>query len=140
MSIHPGRAAADIAFELKLVKEIGPFIDKHFCTSIVQALRQNEWGSDRQHVIAGCQLCATLKLEREPDNEFDPNAIRVSIEDGDCVGYLKPPIAAQLSQDIDENGRVYVGFVKEVTGGTKDKPFWGLNIAVVRLKEECPRT
>jgi hypothetical protein len=132
--------ADDAAFEAVLLKNIGASIDKHFFTSVAGATRNNEWGSSRQEVIGECRVGAGVRLVREPDNEFDPNAISLFVEGGDCVGYLKRSVAAEISRDVADNGRVYMGFVKEVTGGTDEHPHFGLNVVVVRLTEEYVRT
>lgn len=135
-----GHTAADDTFESMLVKTLGDSIDKHFYTSLAGTTHKNEWGSSRQEVIGECHPKTLLDLIREPDNPYDPDAVLVGVHGGDCVGYLKRTVAAEIARDVADHGRVWIGFVKEVTGGTEDHPNFGLSVVLVRLTEEYVRT
>jgi HIRAN domain len=137
---EPAHTPADEAFESMLMKNIGASIDKHFYTSVVGTVHKNEWGSSRQEAIGESRMGVLLDLIREPDNPDDPNAVLVSVHGGDCVGYLKRTVAVEIARDVADHGRVWIGFVKEITGGTDDRPNYGMNIVLVRLTEEYVRT
>lgn len=68
----------------------------------------------------GCQMkhVGTFigKLVREPDNEFDENAIKVLHEDGTHIGYIKSEDTAAVRQMLGDKFKKYpvVGQVKFV--------------------------
>lgn len=72
-----------------------------------------------------------LILRREPDNEFDENAIAVywGIEK---IGYIKRTLAKDIAKSIDK-GNTYKCFVSNITGGTTTKENKGINIKIVRI-------
>ena len=49
----------------------------------------------------GLQIGTVLRLEREPTNEYDPNAIKVFFEDT-FIGYIERGQAAWISPELDE--------------------------------------
>lgn len=63
-------------------------------------------------------LCAGMDLQfiREPDNQYDRNAIRVECC-GSTLGHIKADIAAQLAPKIDSGKTVIKGDISEITGG-----------------------
>lgn len=67
-----------------------------------------------------------LKLVREPNNEFDKNAIKV-MWFSEKIGYIKAPLAKEMAPVMDK-GKVYKCFVSNITGGTDDKENKGINI------------
>lgn len=81
-----------------------------------------------------------LTLIAEPDNERDPNAVMVWVDGSDCAGYLKQSVAPEISHDITNQNRTWLGFVSEVTGGTIERENFGLNILIFRLKEQHAKT
>ncbi len=67
-----------------------------------------------------------LMLNREPNNKYDKNAIRVSwgvIK----IGYIKKELAKDMAKAMDK-GKKYKCYVSNVTGGTKGKTNKGINI------------
>lgn len=71
---------------------------------------------NRQDVIAELEPGVELKLERQPQNEFDPNAIAVTLLDGRQLGFLGKHLAAVLAPDMDD-GVEYDAAVSAITGG-----------------------
>jgi hypothetical protein len=71
----------------------------------------------------------TLILIREPDNRYDPNAVRVvgSVNGGIgfTLGYLKASIAVQVAPMLD-TGHTAVALMDRVTGAGS-KGLYGLN-------------
>ena len=55
----------------------------------------------------GCKDIGSYALIREPDNSYDPNAIKVSLFDIWFVGYVPKYIAKELAQLMDE-GRTFL--------------------------------
>lgn len=68
-------------------------------------------------------------MEREPDNEHDPNAISVWNEYGEQLGYINKDLASRLAPQMDKGMRVAC-FVTAVTGGYDDKSY-GCNIKLI---------
>ncbi|WP_171334926.1 HIRAN domain-containing protein [Anoxybacillus sp. EFIL] len=107
----------------------GITIERVINTKIVGVTRKNEDGTSRQELIAECYEGEELFLEREPDNEHDPNAISVWNEYGEQLGYINKDLASRLAPQMDKGMRVAC-FVTAVTGGYDDKSY-GCNIKLI---------
>ena len=83
----------------------------------------------RQEVVARLGQGALLRLERQPDNEYDPNAIALFDAVGDHVGFFNRRLAAALAPVIDR-GAVFEVSVTEVTGAAEETR--GVNVLVER--------
>jgi single-stranded-DNA-specific exonuclease len=84
----------------------------------------------RQELVAALSPGSALRLVRQPDNRFDPNAIAVLDPSGEQVGFLNRRLASVLAPAID-GGVGYDIEVTEVTGGDDGKAL-GVNIVVSR--------
>lgn len=84
-----------------------------------------------QAVVKKCQVGDDLYLEREPDNPVDENAIAVYHPSGKQLGYIRANVAVDLALEMDDCVPIRA-IVKDVTGGTPDKPMVGLNIEIIR--------
>ncbi len=71
---------------------------------------------DRQSLLSGLEPGTELRLQRQPDNEFDSNAIAVTLLDGTQLGYLNRALAGRLAPVMDA-GESYSAAVSAVTGG-----------------------
>ncbi|WP_025950434.1 HIRAN domain-containing protein [Geobacillus thermocatenulatus] len=111
------------------MQEGGITIERVINTKIVGVTRKNEDGTSRQELIAECYEGEELFLEREPDNEHDPNAISVWNEYGEQLGYINKDLASRLAPQMDKGMRVAC-FVTAVTGGYDDKSY-GCNIKLI---------
>jgi single-stranded-DNA-specific exonuclease len=88
----------------------------------------------RQDLVAGVRAGDALELERQPENEHDPNAIAVRF--GTLhLGYLRREIARRLAPNIDGGDR-YTASVGSVTGGGGRHV--GVNIRVLRRRAVVP--
>lgn len=56
----------------------------------------------------------TVKLEREPDNQYDPNAVRILYEDT-FIGYVHKDVAQELSPALEE-GKSFNAYVAGYDG------------------------
>ncbi|NJL70385.1 MAG: hypothetical protein HC888_01645 [Candidatus Competibacteraceae bacterium] len=70
-------------------------------------------GADAKEAAAGLQPGQPLRLEREPENQFDGNAIKVYFEDL-WLGYVEASQAAWIAPNMDED-RLFTCTVQEVT-------------------------
>ena len=58
-------------------------------------------GKDARVLADSLQNDTVLRLEREPTNDYDPNAIKVFFEDT-FIGYIERGQAAWISPELDE--------------------------------------
>ena len=82
----------------------------------------------RQDTIGGVTLGSELMLERQPQNQYDPNAIAVKFGTLQ-LGFIKAGIAKHLAPLIDDGAR-YRARVESLTGGGDRNR--GVNIYVWR--------
>lgn len=59
----------------------------------------------------GCEDIGTFKLVREPNNAYDPNAIRVALFGHYYMGYVPKHISWNLAHVIDSGARLIAQFV-----------------------------
>jgi single-stranded-DNA-specific exonuclease len=72
---------------------------------------------NRQTVIGLLTEWEQVFLIREPDNDFDSNAIKVQRWDHQQLGYLNRGLAKILAPRMDRNGRFIKATVSRLTGG-----------------------
>ena len=60
----------------------------------------------------GCKDIGSYALVREPDNEHDPNAIKVALAGYFFLGYVPAGIAKDLAPRMDRGERFLAFFVK----------------------------
>lgn len=87
----------------------------------------------RQEVLQNLKAGDKLILKREPDNEFDPNAVAVLTTKEEQAGYLNKQLAMDFAEGMDK-GLLYGAEVLEVTrdSSVKDSSF-GCNIKIIRV-------
>jgi hypothetical protein len=75
-----------------------------------------------------------LELRRDPDNEYDPNAIAVHAPNGgEQVGWVPREIAAELAPDID-SGRPWAAVVLREQRHSPRDPRHGLTMLLARAE------
>ncbi len=84
----------------------------------------------RQDVLARLEPGSPLRIERQPDNAFDANAIALFEPRGEQVGFFNRRLAAALAPAIDA-GVAYDAEVTDVTGGEGDRTL-GVNVLVTQ--------
>jgi hypothetical protein len=67
---------------------------------------KTEWNSDESDFI-GYQIENEITLKREPNNEYDKNAIRV-LMDGNMIGHIPTDDACEISSYMDSGYTVYL--------------------------------
>ncbi len=82
----------------------------------------------RQDVLGRLASGSPLRLERQPENPYDANAIALFDPHGEQVGFFNRRLAAALAPAIDA-GVAYDVEVTEVTGGEDDRSL-GVNVLV----------
>jgi single-stranded-DNA-specific exonuclease len=84
---------------------------------------------NRQEVIARLQIGDLIWLEREPDNRYDSNAIKVSMNNGEQIGYLNRYLAASIAPHLDRYGEPARGEISLLTGSSWDNYSLGVIIS-----------
>ena len=92
----------------------------------------------RQEVVARLVPGMPLRLERQPDNPYDPSACALFDPAGDQVGYFNRTLASALAPVLDA-GVEYDVEVTDVTGGAQGESL-GVNVRVVRRGSETGET
>ena len=82
--------------------------------------------SQYQNALASCIEGEPVALVREPDNRYDPDAIRIDRVTGETIGYL--PRDTRLHDEFPE--KISARLVR-ITGGTPDKPSLGAVLEVM---------
>ena len=88
---------------------------------------------NRQETIERLSSGDMLELEREPDNPYDENAIKVLDLDDD-IGYLSRELAAEIAPIMDSYNQMVTAEVTNITG--QDKDTLGVNILITIYSEE----
>lgn len=85
---------------------------------------------DAQQILPN--LCAGMDLQfiREPDNQYDTNAIRVECC-GSVLGHIKAEVAAKLAPKIDSGKAIIKGNIAEITGGFAPGVKYGCKMQIV---------
>lgn len=82
---------------------------------------------DGQKYIPMLKENSRLTLKREPNNQYDSNAIAVYDRAGHKLGHISREIASTMAIEMDR-GKLYNVSVAAVTGG--DGWNWGANIYI----------
>jgi hypothetical protein len=109
-----------------------------FHTKVVGVTHPNSDGSSRQATISRCcRPGMPLIFKPEPSNPADPNAVGVWVEIR-CmlffrravqIGYISRDLADEFSEAIAAGERID-GWISDVTGGTREKPTFGVNLLI----------
>ena len=98
-------------------------------TKVVGVSKNNEDGSSRQMIIINqVEENDLLRLELEPQNPYDSNAVKVLLESGEQVGYLSQEKARTVRSAIINEAEIHVK-VSWVSG--KEMKGVGLRIELV---------
>lgn len=89
----------------------------------------NVWALSAQLVMGP----VPVTLVREPDNEFDNNAIKVVVRD-EQVGYIPSSVSKQLAKEIDSGGRWH-GVVDRVLMSPNNPEQPGIRIKVFEIEQ-----
>ena len=92
---------------------------------VVGVTFKNDDGSSRKDKIIemsvnGAQN-SVITIEREPQNQYDPNAIKV-LADGKQIGYIGKDFSGILAPMIDNEFRRFTAVVKDC-GEYKNRPY-----------------
>ena len=68
---------------------------------------------DRQKYVWNLKVGQLLDLEREPENAFDANAIKIIDKQGNQLGYVEKNVACEIADNIDVGARYRVTVCEE---------------------------
>jgi len=106
-------------------------MNESFYTKVVGVTHENEYGESRQEIIRErLYEYDSLDLRREPDNEYDNNAIAVYTDTGEQIGYLSSEVAEELAPLMDDGWEVKA-VVKDITGD--EGKISGVNIEIEKI-------
>ena len=88
----------------------------------------------RQEVIARLQMGDRVWLEMEPENQYDPNAIKICRSNGEQIGYLSRKLAVSILPHFRIYGYPVKGKVTLLTGST-----WGSYSLGVIISFKLPK-
>ena len=78
-------------------------------TKVVGVSKDNTDGTSRQQIIAReVAEDDKLGLEAEPENPYDPHAIKVLSKNGNQIGYLKKELAETILPAIENETEIHV--------------------------------
>lgn len=90
----------------KIIKIPSVFV---YDTKVVGVSKDNADGSSRQAIIR--QEVAEddkLQLKAEPNNPFDPNAVKVLSKNGNQIGYLNKEMAETILPAINNQTEIHI--------------------------------
>jgi len=82
----------------------------------------------------GCPKYGIYDIVREPNNPYDPNAVRVTTLNNDFMGYLPKSIAAELSPMMDL-GRTFIAEFVRVNAFSEITDRVGLTVKLIEISE-----
>ncbi len=94
-------------------------IRRTFYLHVVGVTHHNADGTSRQKIIREhCRVGEPIVLIPEPDNRYDPDAVRVCRADGTQLGYLESGQNSRIMGDIDSGWtyRVTLGSINHQPG------------------------
>ncbi len=119
---------------------------RSFCTKVVGVTFANDDGTKRQEIIERhCRAGDELMLDSEPENPHADHAVAVYLTKRGWFGGVKAYQIGYLSDDAGaasemfrhiEGGGGGEARISEVTGGTRDKPTFGVNIEIALYPAE----
>jgi hypothetical protein len=112
---------------------------RHFFLQVHGIYHRNEDGSSRQKIIRSCHPGDPLALVPEPENKYDPDAIKVCRPDGAQLGYVPSGHSSKLSNELA------IGWTFRVTADevfTADRPGYvgcRIRLDVLTMSERTER-
>ncbi len=120
-----------LASELQetLLEKHGADFDIYFVSTVAGVSHDG-----RQALVSRMKSREILTFRRDSANKFDRHAVAVYRDYVDQVGYLKADVALRVASDLDE-GRLWLGFVLEVTEPDENVRFYGVLMLVARISD-----
>jgi hypothetical protein len=102
---------------------------QHVFAKVAGVTFPNDDGSERQSVLKNCRVDEPLVLQHDPKNAFSKFATKVMRVDGQQLGYMPEYLAERMFREL-KLGYKASAMLKDLTGGTPDRPTRGANFIV----------
>ncbi len=95
------------------------YLVEEFEIVVTGSFHKSKQGLERQELIKDLEVFAPLKFQKEPTNEYDPNAILVLNSDNNDIGYVRKSDTKLLHEYLNDDYFVeaYVKKKYRVDGG-----------------------
>lgn len=111
---------------------------RHNYAKIAGVTFPNEDGTERQKIISRCRVGERLILRHDPENGFSPFATQVLRTNGEQLGFVPEYLAEEVCDEFECGFQVF-GVLKDLTGGTRDKPTRGVNVIIFFVASDVSR-
>ena len=108
---------------------------RHNFAKVAGVTFPNDDGSERQEIIRRCKAGEHLILRHQPDNAYSEFAVQVLRKNGQQIGHAPEYLAEWICKELRAGYRA-AGVIRNVTGGTPDKPTRGVNFLAVFAAED----
>jgi|TARA_B110000438_G_C15502887_1_gene516481 hypothetical protein len=92
----------------------------------------NKNGVSRQLIAQNCQSGEHITMYLEANNPHTPNAKMLCRSNGEQLGYFPSETGSSVQTGLDEGYKFDI-YINYVTGGTYDKPSYGINLFVIQF-------
>lgn len=103
---------------------------KSFFSKVAGVTKANPDGTDRQKILKRCKEGDALRLERDPDNPYDKNAIKVCLQSGEQIGWLSKELASNMTALMKGGYQIAAEITDLTGGGFLSKKTRGCNIKI----------
>ena len=110
-------------------------VEFEYPARVAGVTKKNTDGISRQDVIAQLYEGDVLILEAEPNNKYDPNAVKVCKPDGQQAGYISVGLAKSVSERLLDNQRVDCIITDFDTFERRGEITFGLGIRLIFYKQ-----
>jgi hypothetical protein len=131
---------SDLQFE-QAVDRVFPPAErgKSFYAKIAGTSHANPDGTSRAAIIDKCETFDILRLEAEPENPVDPNAVAVFRVEGGQLGYLDARLAGEATRDAKGHGGCWVAIFRHKNHHPETGAVVGAVLYMIRLTKEAAR-
>lgn len=85
----------------------------------------------RQQILARLTQGETVYLVREPSNQYDRNAIRITRGNGEVLGYVPKTTAASLASGLEQYGKPVEGTISAIVGDISAGNYLGARVRFI---------
>lgn len=134
-ALGPGDVPAPVSETLNSEQEFKTALKYGWEVAVAGESHINPDGTSRRSIIAKMAAGEMVKLEREPDNKFDPNAVKVCSRFG-VIGYVGRESAPDIAEWIDR-GETITAYICGIAGGCPEegKPDYGVWLRVISAEQ-----
>lgn len=100
---------------------------KEIFTKLAGVTKRNEDGRKRQDIIEELYPGMELELWHDRYNDVDENAVEVSSDEGEVIGFLKRDLAARIAPLLDNRQRITC-VIADITGDPDIGKSYGVNV------------